>query len=151
MGRESFAWFLLGNTGPPPLRGHGCPQHWCHRVRVSCSLRGRIIYLNLVGTQTLQSVSASLYLLYAPPLHHVTSCCINRFQPPSPYQQPKVRRRKDDPGVSTTARSSVSHMSQSRTQGRRAGVICTVVVMLTVLDCATELHYGPNLAKPQNL
>src|SRR5262245_35737589 len=44
-----------------------------------------------------------IYLLYAPPLHHVTSCCINRFQVAFPYRQTKVRRRKDDPGVGTTA------------------------------------------------
>src|SRR5215208_6974526 len=29
-----------------------------------------------------------LYLLYAPPLHHVTSCCINRFQAASRIDRP---------------------------------------------------------------
>jgi hypothetical protein len=46
-------------------------------------------------------------LLYASPLHHVTSCCINRFQPAFPFRQAKVRRRKDDTGVGTAARRIV--------------------------------------------
>ena len=31
---------------------------------------------------------ATLYLLYAPPLRHVTSCCINRFQAASRIDMP---------------------------------------------------------------
>ncbi len=49
----------------------------------------------------------TLYLLYASPLHHVTSCCIKRFQPAFPFRQAKVRRRKDDTGVGTAARRIV--------------------------------------------
>ena len=53
-----------------------------------------------------------LHLLYAPPLHPVTSCCINRFQPASPYRQTKVRRRKDDPVVGTAARGNIERLSR---------------------------------------
>ena len=34
------------------------------------------------------SILDDLYLLYAPPLRHVTSCCINRFQSASRIDMP---------------------------------------------------------------
>src|SRR5215510_14294547 len=71
---------------------------YTHAVRVTT----RILACTMVDR------SMIIDLLYAPPLHHVTSCCINRFQPASPYRQSKVRRRKDDPGVGTTARRIVA-------------------------------------------
>lgn len=45
----------------------------------------------------------SIRLTVCPPLHHVTFWCINRFQPASPDRQAKMRRRKDDSSVGTTA------------------------------------------------
>ena len=40
------------------------------------------------GDICITNVMVGLYLLYAPPLRHVTSCCINRFQAASRIGMP---------------------------------------------------------------